>query len=107
MTEEGRISVYRRIMNGDILRGKTARKYMGVAAIVILLLLVYIYAGFRTEQEYVQISRLQQELQDARNEELTISSQFSNSTRQSEVAKQLKEVGSALRESNTPIIVIK
>ena len=63
--------------------------------------------GFVSEWQYVRIGELKKELQDARNEELTISSELVNSTRQSEVVRSLRENGSQLREANTPVIVIK
>ena len=102
-----RLSLLQKILNGDIFRNERVARQYRLLALIGLFIFISILMGFISEWQYVRIGALKKELQDARNEELTISSELVNSTRQSEVASKLKEQGSALRDANTPVIVIK
>lgn len=102
-----RLSLLQKILNGDIVRNEHISRQYRLLALIGGLVFLSILMGFRSEWQYVRIGDLKKELQDARNEELTISSELVNSTRQSAVARSLKESGSQLREAETPVIVIK
>lgn len=102
-----RLSLLQKILNGDIFRNEKVAQHYRLLALIGIYIFISILMGFISEWQYVRIGSLKKELQDARNEELTISSELVNSTRQSAVARSLKENGSTLREPNTPIIVIK
>ncbi|MBR4520330.1 MAG: hypothetical protein IKO63_02855 [Paludibacteraceae bacterium] len=102
-----RLSIIQRILNGDIFSAKRVSKHYLLFALIGVYIFISILMGFISEVQYVRIGALKKELKEARNEELTISSELVNSTRQSAIAKQLKENGSELREANKPIIVIK
>ena len=102
-----RLSLLQKILNGDIFRTERISRQYRLRALIGVYIFISIRMGFVSEWQYVHIGALKKELQDARNEELTISSELVNSTRQSAVARQLKENGSKLREANTPVIVIK
>lgn len=102
-----RLSLVQRILNGEIYRTKRISQHYWLVGVISVFFFVSILMGFISEWQYVRIQTLQKELQDARNEELTISSELASSTRQSAVAKELKERGSKLKEANKPVIVIK
>lgn len=102
-----RLTLLQKILNGDIFSTKRVAQHYKLLALIGVFVFVSILMGFVSEWQYVHIGALKKELHDARNEELTISSELVNSTRQSAVARQLKENGSSLREANTPVIVIK
>ena len=102
-----RLSILQQILNGDIFRSERISRHYRLLALIGFYIFISILMGFVSEWQYVRIGALKKELQDARNEELTISSELVNSTRQSEVSRALKEHGSNLREANTPVIVIK
>ena len=102
-----RLSLLQKILNGDIFRAEHISRHYKLLALIGVYIFISILMGFVSEWQYVRIGALKKELQDARNEELTISSELVNTTRQSAVARQLKEKGSKLREPNTPVIVIK
>lgn len=102
-----RLSLLQKFLNGDIFRAERISRHYRLLALIGIYIFLSILMGFVSEWQYVRIGALKKELHDARNEELTISSELVNSTRQSEVATKLKEHGSALREANTPVIVIK
>ena len=102
-----RLSLLQKILNGDIFRNEKVAQQYPLMVLIGVFIFVSILMGFVSEWQYVRIGALKKELHDARNEELTISSELVNSTRQSAVARTLKENGSKLREANTPVIVIK
>lgn len=102
-----RLSLLQKILNGDIFRNEKVAQQYRLLALIGVYIFISILMGFISEWQYVRIGALKKELQNARNEELTISSELVNSTRQSEVSRALKEHGSNLREANTPVIVIK
>ncbi|MBR0309649.1 MAG: hypothetical protein IJQ97_02070 [Paludibacteraceae bacterium] len=102
-----RLSLLQKILNGDIFSTQRVAQHYSLLALIGVYIFISILMGFTSEWQYVRIGALKKELHDARNEELTISSELVNSTRQSAVARSLKEQGSTLREANTPIIVIK
>lgn len=102
-----RLSLLQKILNGDIVRNERVSRHYGLMALIGGFIFLSIFMGFVSEWQYVRIGKLKKELQDARNEELTISSELVNSTRQSAVLRTLKENGSPLREANTPVIVVK
>ena len=102
-----RLSSLQKILNGDIFSTQRVAKHYKLLALIGVFVFAGILMGFISECQYVRIGALKKELHDARNEELTISSELVSSTRQSAVSRQLKENGSKLREANTPVIVIK
>ena len=102
-----RLSLLQKILNGDIFRNERILRHYKLMALIGVFIFVSILMGFVSEYQYVRIGALKKELQDARNEELTISSELVNSTRQSSVSRALKEHGSNLRDAGTPVIVIK
>ncbi len=102
-----RLSLLQKILNGDIFRNEKVAQQYPLLVLIGVFIFMSILMGFVSEWQYVRIGALKKELHDARNEELTISSELVNSTRQSTVARTLKENGSKLREANTPVIAIK
>lgn len=102
-----RLSLLQKILNGDIFRTERVSRHYRLLALIGIYIFVSILMGFVSEWQYVRIGALKKELQDARNEELTISSELVNSTRQSAIARQLKEKGSKVREADKPATVIK
>lgn len=101
------ISIVQQILNGDFFTQGWVKKQYKIILLIVGLIFVYIYAGFKTERQHAQMARLRKELQDARFEELTISSHLTEFTRQSAITSQLQERGSQLHESKTPAIVIR
>lgn len=102
-----RLSLIQRILNGEIYRSQQVSKHYWLVGVISVFFFVSVLMGFISEWQYVRIQALQKELQDARNEELTISSELASSTRQSAVARELKERGSRIKEANKPVIYIK
>ncbi len=101
-----RLSLLQKILNGDIFRAERVSRHYRLLALIGIYIFLSILMGFVSEWQYVRIGALKKELQDTRNEELTISSELVNSTRQSAVLRALKDNGSKLREANTPVIVV-
>ena len=101
-----RLSLLQKILNGDIFRAERVSRHYRLLALIGIYIFLSILMGFVSEWQYVRIGALKKELQDARNEELTISSELVNSTRQSAVLRALKDNGSKLREADSPVIVV-
>ena len=63
---------------------------------------MYIYSGYQSQRQQRILSDLQKELQDVQLTQLTLNTELMNKSRQSSVARMLKEKGSAIKETNKP-----
>lgn len=94
-------------LNGEKLRSSKVRKQYKLIGLILVLIFVYITAGYRAMEQQHRLSDLRKEVRDKKFEYLTISSQLVNETRQSRVAKQLEERGSKLKPNKEPAIRIQ
>ena len=94
-------------LNGDKLLSNGIRKQYKLIALIIVMILFYIYAGYLSMNQQHRLTDTKKEMLDAKFEYLTVSAQWVNSTRQSEIVKTLNERGSELKESTTPPVKIK
>jgi len=94
-------------LNGEKLRSSKVRKQYKLIGLILVLIFVYITAGYRAMEQQHRLSDLRKEVRDKKFEYLTISSQLVNETRQSRVAKQLEERGSRLKPNKEPAIRIQ
>lgn len=95
------------VMNGQILTGDFVRKQYKLLIIIAVGVFFYVWAGIRAQREYHRLTQLRKELQDAEYEKLTIHANLTDLTKQSEIARELKERGSAVRENTKPVIAIE
>ncbi len=95
------------VLNGSIFTRRWVRQQYGVIALVVGLIFLYVYFGFESERQYKRLNDLQDELQDAHYELITIESELTSLTRQSAVADQLRERGSQLKENRKPAVLIE
>ena len=97
----------REILNGDVLNYSWFRRQLKLIILVSVLIFVYIYAGYRAECQQSELAGLRKELQDAQFEQLTISAQLVERTRQSAIVSELKKRGSDVRESKMAVTRIQ
>lgn len=94
-------------LNGEKLRSSKVRKQYKLIGLILVLIFVYITAGYRAMEQQHRLSDLRKEVRDKKFEYLTISSQLVNETRQSRVAKQLEERGSQLKPNKVPAVRVQ
>lgn len=92
-------------LNGEKLHSLW-HKHSKLLVLWLVLLMVYIYMGYRAASLQHSVSDMQKELLDAKYEYLTISAQLVSTTKQSEIAATLEQKGSTLRDNTTPPIKI-
>jgi hypothetical protein len=63
---------------------------------------LYIYSGYQSQRQQRILSDLQKELQDVQLTQLTLNTELMNKSRQSSVARMLKEKVSTVKETNKP-----
>ena len=94
-------------LNGEKLRSSKVRKQYKLIGLILVLIFVYITAGYRAMEQQHRLNDLRKEVRDKKFEYLTISSQLVNETRQSRVAKQLEERGSQLKPNKVPAVRVQ
>lgn len=97
----------RALLNGDFLKHNVLRKQYKVILLGVLLGLVYIYAGYNSEQQLRALGKVQKELQDVQFEQLTVNAELARITRPSAIASRLEAQGSPVKESDKPAVHIR
>lgn len=95
------------ILSGNVLNHGWFKQQYKLILLISGLIFFYIYSGYQSQRQQRMLSDLQKELQDVQMTQLTVNSELMNKSRQSSVAKMLKEKGSQVTESNKPAIRIK
>ena len=95
------------ILNGNIFSSKWLKKQYKLIALIFGLVMIYVYSGYRAEQQHKYLGDLQDELQDAEYELLTLQSELTDMTRQSSVAEELERRGSRLQTNKVPAVRIQ
>ena len=89
-------------LNGDKLRSQKVREYYPLIGLIVGLIFLYILTGYQSAKQQHRLTDTKKEMLDAKFRYMTISAQLTNTTRQSQVVKALKEQGSALQENTVP-----
>ena len=89
-------------LNGDRLRSQKIREQYPLIGLIVCLVFVYIFMGYQAVKQQHRLTDTKKEMLDAKFRYMTISAQLMNTTRQSQVAQELKEHGSALQENRVP-----
>ena len=93
-------------LNGDKLRSRQIREQYPLIGLIVVLVFIYILAGYQAAKQQHRLTDTKKEMLDAKFRYMTISAELTNSTRQSRVIEALRENGSALQENNVPPIKI-
>ncbi len=96
------------IIGGDILQSKFSRSLVQWFILVAILMLIYTYNRYQSQQDIITIDNLKTELQEVKYNVLTQSSELMNLSRQSNVEKYLKATNdSMLKNPTTPPYLIR
>lgn len=95
------------IMNGNIFRNQWMQQQYKLVTLIVVLIIVYIFQGYRSQRQMAYLVQVNKAIQDARYEYLTISAELSEMTRQSAISARLRESGSNVKESDTPAIRVQ
>ena len=98
---------FQKVISGAILTNGWFRRQYKLMLLICGLIFCYIYCGYQSQVQQKQLSDLQKELQDVEMVKLTVNAELMNKTRQSSIAKMLREKGSGVKESTTPAIRIQ
>lgn len=99
---------FRTIMGGDFLTNSFLRRQIGLIVLVTIFMFVYVYAGYYSRKQKIQIAKLKNELDDARYNSITRSSELLEKSRRSRVELYIHEhEDSSIQTATTPPYKIK
>ncbi len=90
------------ILGGGILKEDYIVKHTRMIVLVVILLFFFIGNRYTCMQKLREIDRLQQKLRDVRFEALSISSELTGHSRQSQIESLIEEQGIDLEAAKTP-----
>lgn len=95
------------ILTGNILTRKWFRQQYRLFVLIAGFIFVYIYFGFLAQKQHRRLAEIQDQIEDASFEQLTIQAELTSVTRQSAVASELEKRGSKLKELTKPVVKIE
>ena len=90
------------ILGGGILNGDFIMRHTRMIVLIVVLIIFFIGNRYSCMQKLSQIDHLQKELQDVRFEALSISSELTGHSRQSQIESLIEEQGIDLEGAQTP-----
>ena len=96
-----------RVFGGNILTENFIINNMRFFIVLLIIIFVFISHRYTHLQKMSEIEMLQRELKDAKYESLTISSNLTEASRQTEIEKLIQKYGLEIEISNEPIYYIK
>ena len=78
-------------LNGDKLRSRQIREQYPLIGLIVVLVFIYILAGYQAAKQQHRLTDTKKEMLDAKFHYMTISAELTNSTRQSRVIEALRE----------------
>lgn len=91
------------LFSGNIIDRAWFKEQRGLLLLIFGLLTLYVFVGYQAQAQRKHLSDLQKELQLARYEQITLSANLTDLTRQSAIARTLRERGSQLKENTKPV----
>jgi hypothetical protein len=95
------------VLTGSMLAKKTVTGQLPYIFFLVFLALVYIGNRYRTERIVNESTQMQKEVENLRSESITTAAELMNISKQSEVARMVKEQGLGIEESVKPPQLIK
>ena len=95
------------VFGGSILTENVIINNMRFFIVLLIVIFVFISHRYTYLQKMSEIEKLQRELKDAKYESLTISSNLTEASRQTEIEKLIFNYGLEIKISNEPIYYIK
>ncbi len=96
-----------RVFGGDILTENFIINNMRFFIVLLIVIFVFISHRYTYLQKMSEIEKLQRELKDVKYESLTISSNLTEASRQTEIENLIAIYGLEIKISNEPIYYIK
>ena len=97
----------RKILGGDILTTQTIRRQIGVFLLITGFLIIYVSNRYSVQKDLIEIDKLQDDLQDAKYNALSSSSQLTEKSRESHVLEMLNNnKDSVLKIASQPPYII-
>ncbi len=98
----------RKIIGGEILIAEIVRKQIWVILLITLFLVIYIAQGYSYKKYILEINNLTEELKDAKYRALSVKSDLTEHTRESNIIELLKlHKDSLLQHSDIPRYIIE
>ncbi|MDH6359193.1 FtsL-like putative cell division protein [Parabacteroides sp. PF5-9] len=94
------------ILGGGILSEDFIIKHTRMIVLIVILIFFFIGNRYTCMQKLREIDRLQQQLRDVRFEALSISSELTGNSRQSQIEMLIEEQGIELESAKTPPYVV-
>ena len=91
-------------LNGEKLRSEKMKKQYPLLLLIAGLVFLYILAGYGAAKQQHRLTDLKKEMLDTKYEYMTISAELVKAARQSQVAAELEELGSRIKENTTPLV---
>ncbi len=95
------------IITGSMLAKEVVTGQLPYIIFLVFMALVYIGNRYRTERIVSESTKLQKEVENLRSESITTAAELMNISKQSAVARMVKEQGLGLEESVKPPQIIK
>ncbi len=105
-TKKKKGGILNRIMGGEIFTSKLLTDNIWLLALIVLYSFIYVSNRYEFEQELLKIDRLTKKRDKLKNNLLTLKSEFSYQSRQTEIEKYLQEADSDLKVATKPIYKI-
>lgn len=99
--------ILNRIMGGEIFTSKIITDNVWLLALIVLYSFIYVSNRYEYEQELLRIDRLTKKRDKLKNNLLTLKSEFSYKSRQTEIEKFLQETNSDLKVATKPIYKVR
>ena len=99
--------ILNRIMGGQIFTSRIFTNNAGLIALIVLYSFIYVSNRYEYEQELLKIDRLVKKRNKLKNNLLTLKSEFSYKSRQTEVENFLQEANSELKVATKPTYKVK
>ena len=99
---------FRTILGGDFLTNSFLRRQTGLIILITCFMIVYIWNGYASKKQQIQLAKLKTELDDARYNSITRSSELLERSRQSRIEQYIHEhEDSSIQMATTPPFMIK
>ena len=102
-TKKKKSGILNRIMGGEIFTSKIITNNIWLIALIVLYAFIYVSNRYEYERELLKIDRLTKSRDKLKKNLLTLKSEFSYKSRQTEIEKFLKENDSDLKVATKPI----
>ncbi|MFH2096292.1 MAG: FtsL-like putative cell division protein [Bacteroidota bacterium] len=101
-----RISAVKDVMDGSVLTNDKTVKQLPFFLFLMLIALLYIGNRYNAEKIVRETNKIQDELKELRSEQIAITSELMQISKQSEVIKLIEASGLGLIESTEPPVII-